>query len=124
MPKSEVYNTDCLDFMRSVPDGYFDLMIADAPYGDGLHAENGGGKGWFTKYNQKAEDSVYNTEHRNLRGRFDRYNDAAACSQFLNVERENKEPQYNRFGNPGSRFERYKSITCTVPADRERERES
>ena len=60
MPKSEVYNMDCLDFMRSVPDGYFDLLIADPPYGDGLHAEDGGGKGWFTKYNQRAPESDYN----------------------------------------------------------------
>lgn len=26
---SEVFNTDCLDYMRSIPDKHFDLAIAD-----------------------------------------------------------------------------------------------
>lgn len=33
MPISEVYNCDCLQYMRSLPDKYFDLCIADPPYG-------------------------------------------------------------------------------------------
>ena len=76
------YNMDCMEAMRQMPDNAFDLAVVDPPYGDGLHAENGGGKGWFTKYNQR-------------------------CSQNGNVEREN-DPQYNRFGSPGSIFEKYK----------------
>lgn len=32
---SEVYNMDCLEYMRSIPDKYFDLCIADPPYGIG-----------------------------------------------------------------------------------------
>ena len=103
MPISEVHNCDCLEYMKTLPDNHFDLVIADPPYGDGLHAEDGGGKGWFTKYNQKAGDSLYNlheaekdtTEHRNLRGRFDRYNDAEACSQIRNVERERESQDRN-----------------------------
>lgn len=27
-----VYNVDCMEFMRTVPDKYFDLVIADPPY--------------------------------------------------------------------------------------------
>lgn len=34
-PISEVYNMDCLEYMRSIPDKYFDLCIADPPYGIG-----------------------------------------------------------------------------------------
>lgn len=30
---SEVYNMDCMDFMKSLPDKFFDLAIADPPYG-------------------------------------------------------------------------------------------
>ncbi len=30
---SEVYNCDCLEYMRSLPDKFFDLCIADPPYG-------------------------------------------------------------------------------------------
>lgn len=33
MPISEVYNCDCLEYMRSLPDKCFDLCIADPPYG-------------------------------------------------------------------------------------------
>lgn len=36
MPISEVHNCDCLEFMRSLPDNYFDLCIADPPYGIGI----------------------------------------------------------------------------------------
>lgn len=35
MAVSEVYNVDCLEYMRSLPDKYFDLCIADPPYGIG-----------------------------------------------------------------------------------------
>lgn len=33
---SEVYNCDCLEYMRSLPDKFFDLCIADPPYGIGV----------------------------------------------------------------------------------------
>ena len=31
--KSEVFNTDCLEYMRTLPDNAFQLAIADPPYG-------------------------------------------------------------------------------------------
>ena len=34
MPRSEVYNCDCLEYMKGLPDKYFSLAIADPPYGD------------------------------------------------------------------------------------------
>lgn len=37
--KSEVYNIDVMQYMKDVPDKYFDLVVADPPYGikeDGL----------------------------------------------------------------------------------------
>lgn len=33
--QSKAYNCDCLEYMRSLPDNYFDLAIADPPYGIG-----------------------------------------------------------------------------------------
>ena len=30
---SEVYNMDCMDFMKSLPDKFFDLCLVDPPYG-------------------------------------------------------------------------------------------
>lgn len=35
MPISEVYNTDCMEYMKSIPDKFFDLAICDPPYGIG-----------------------------------------------------------------------------------------
>ena len=90
MPESVVYNCDCLEYMRTLPDNAFQLAIVDPPYGAGF-TEGGGCKGWFTKYHQNTEDTE-------------------ACSQILNVERERESgPRYNRFGSPGSRFEKYKT---------------
>lgn len=39
-PISEVYNVDCLTYMQSLPDKYFDLCIADPPYGMGKNKCN------------------------------------------------------------------------------------
>ena len=33
-PKSEVYNIDCMEYMKNIPDKYFDLAIVDPPYRD------------------------------------------------------------------------------------------
>lgn len=35
MPISEVYNMDCMEYMKSIPDKFFDLAIVDPPYFDG-----------------------------------------------------------------------------------------
>jgi site-specific DNA-methyltransferase (adenine-specific) len=37
---SEVYNIDCMDYMRQLPDKFFELAIVDPPYGIGV-AKNG-----------------------------------------------------------------------------------
>ena len=33
MPVSQVYNMDCMEALKDFPDGYFELCIADPPYG-------------------------------------------------------------------------------------------
>ena len=53
MPISEVYNCDCLEYMRSLPDKYFDLCIADPPYGIGI-ANN--------PFRQKHEKKVWDNQ--------------------------------------------------------------
>lgn len=35
MPISEVFNMDCMEGMKQYPDKYFELCIADPPYGIG-----------------------------------------------------------------------------------------
>lgn len=42
--KSEVYNCDCLEYMKSLPDKYFDLCIADPPYGLDKKSTHGRGQ--------------------------------------------------------------------------------
>lgn len=41
---SQVYNTDCLEYMKSIPDKFFDLCIADPPYGLDKKSTYGRGK--------------------------------------------------------------------------------
>ena len=36
-PKIEVLNVDCMEFMKDVPDKYFELAICDPPYGIGAN---------------------------------------------------------------------------------------
>ena len=33
--KNEVYNMDCIEYMRSLPDNVFDIAVCDPPYGKG-----------------------------------------------------------------------------------------
>jgi len=44
MAKSEVYNMDCMELMRSLPDKAFALSIADPPYGLDKKSTQGAGK--------------------------------------------------------------------------------
>ena len=34
---NEVYNCDCMEYMATIPDKFFDLAIADPPYGIGVN---------------------------------------------------------------------------------------
>ena len=58
--KINLHHTDCMDFMRDIPDGYYELAIVDPPYGIG---EDGGDKKRGTKnipskiYTKKNWDS-------------------------------------------------------------------
>ena len=56
MPKSEVYNCDCMTFMQGLEDNAFDLCIADPPYGidvtrmtlgSGRHKFSRGKSDWY-----------------------------------------------------------------------------
>lgn len=41
---SEVYNKDCMEYMATIPDKFFDLAIVDPPYGLPKGAVHGSGK--------------------------------------------------------------------------------
>jgi len=58
MSEINFFNVDCVEFMKSKPDNYYDLAIVDPPYGIG--AENHAGKqekGW-TQWKQKEWDKA------------------------------------------------------------------
>lgn len=44
MPISETYNMDCMEYMRSIPDKFFELAIVDPPYGLDKKSTHGRGK--------------------------------------------------------------------------------
>lgn len=59
-PTSKVYNIDCMEYMRTIPDKFFDLAVVDPPYGGG-NSSLGGGKRFgqrFDRYKQDRRDMV------------------------------------------------------------------
>lgn len=44
--KATLFNADCMDYMATVPDRYFDLAIVDPPYFDGPNKSGYYGKGY------------------------------------------------------------------------------
>ena len=38
---NKIHNIDCLEFMKQVPDKYFDLVLTDPPYGINAHKKRG-----------------------------------------------------------------------------------
>ena len=54
---SDVFNQDCIEYMRTLPDGFFHLAVADPPYGFGGVAADGARFGErFRRYNQGNSD--------------------------------------------------------------------
>jgi site-specific DNA-methyltransferase (adenine-specific) len=45
MPNINLHNLDCMEFLKGVPDKYYDLAIVDPPYGIGDFRNRGVGKG-------------------------------------------------------------------------------
>lgn len=65
--ESKVYNVDCMQAMRKIPDKYFDIAVVDPPYGSGSQSVKverelfGGGADWESKTRSR------------FGGRFERY---------------------------------------------------
>jgi len=53
------HNIDCIEFMKTKPDNYYDLAIVDPPYGIGADKkQNAGGEKWgFKKYKNTDWDT-------------------------------------------------------------------
>ena len=59
MAKSNTFNTDCMEFMRNIPDKYYDLAVVDPPYGlDNFKNNHSRSKIWTsTDYEKKDWDA-------------------------------------------------------------------
>lgn len=49
MPISEVYNMDCMEYMRNIPDKFFELAVVDPPYGIGEDGSKNKDRGELSK---------------------------------------------------------------------------
>jgi site-specific DNA-methyltransferase (adenine-specific) len=57
MPISEVFNMDCVSYMQTLPDKFFDLAIVDPPYGETCKLSGGKAKkDGYAKYWDKITD--------------------------------------------------------------------
>ena len=73
--RSEAHNTDCIEFMRSLPDKCFSLAVCDPPYGKGNDESLvGGGVRFgqrFEKYFNHSGGKNHSQAHiETLRGMF------------------------------------------------------
>lgn len=63
MPISEIHNIDCLEYMKSLPDKFFQLAIVDPPYGIGAsnyqrgNTQYGNSKAVCKEYKKKDWDN-------------------------------------------------------------------
>lgn len=66
----EFYNCDCMEYMATVPDKFFELAIVDPPYGIGMDGGNIGYQGFnnFVKksWDLKTPDEIYFTELKRI----------------------------------------------------------
>ena len=61
----KIYQTDCLDFMRQVPDRYFDLVLTDPPYGIGESLKDNQSRSCLAQskaYTKKSWDKTIPTQ--------------------------------------------------------------
>ena len=64
--KLNLYHTDCMDFMRDVPDNYYELAIVDPPYGiDWIEQVKNPnrGKNWKQYENKDWDKSIPSAEY-------------------------------------------------------------
>lgn len=57
---------DCMEYMRTIPDNYFDLAVVDPPYGDALGDLCGGGGYWNRfggRFDRYKEDGLQDGRH-------------------------------------------------------------
>lgn len=84
MPESIAMNCDCMEYMKDIPDKYFDISCVDPPYG-------GGG----------ADNEYKGAVVGRFGGHFEKYHLGEVSSQSLNVEREREQQARNKSNADG-----------------------
>lgn len=58
MPVSEIYNVDCMEYMRTMPDKFFDLAVVDPPYGIGQNWRKDKSSRFYRHESSYRNDSI------------------------------------------------------------------
>lgn len=77
-PISETHNTDCMEYMATIPDKFFDLAIVDPPYG--IQADNmtmGSNKGYISTAKKLKSKGRLNSAEGKLKNRLLNNSDAS-----------------------------------------------
>lgn len=69
MPISEVFNVDCLKYMKNVPDKYFELAIVDPPYGINAPNMNMGSRRGYISTSERLRKERLNSGGGKLKDR-------------------------------------------------------
>lgn len=100
MAKSEVYNTDCIEYMHTLPDNHFDIAVCDPPYGHGNDESLlGGGRG--------SDSGSSGISSNRFGGWFHRYFQPVEQAQREDGEKDTTSQRTHRFSG-GTWAERYK----------------
>jgi site-specific DNA-methyltransferase (adenine-specific) len=62
----EILNMDCMDYMRDIPDNYFDLAVVDPPYGINVNKMNMGSRKTVKPTSKKWDESIPQQEYFDL----------------------------------------------------------
>jgi site-specific DNA-methyltransferase (adenine-specific) len=54
----KLYNCDCVEFMKDIPDNFYDLAIVDPPYGIGAENHAGNKENGWTQWEKKDRDKA------------------------------------------------------------------
>ena len=68
MAEQVAYNIDCMEYMKTVPDKYFDLAVVDPPYGGGANTAIDDPRGHFAgghmkNYGYGVADNTHTHTH-------------------------------------------------------------
>lgn len=85
--KIRLYNGDCMEWMKSVPDNYYELAIVDPPYGIGNRLVDGGGTNGMIRFqnqynSKKWDEHIPNDDYFNELFRISKNQIICGCNYF------------------------------------------